>query len=327
MAKKVSVIVPIYKVEQFIGRCVKSLLEQKLREVEYIFVDDASPDRSIDILQDIIAQYPNRQPDIKLITHRQNQGLPAARNTGLAEASGEYIFHCDSDDYMELDMLESLYNKAKECDADVVWCDFFLSFEKSERYMKQPEYATSLDALKAMLSGAMKYNVWNKLVKRSLYVGNKISFPTGYGMGEDMTMMMLFAKAHRVAYVPCAYYHYIKLNTGAFSQTYSDKHLIELKYNVRRIVDYMREHFGGQLDRELSFFKLDVKFPFLITDDSRKYRLWQEWYPEANQYIGENKKVSIRSRALQWFASKGQFWIVKLYYLLVNKLIYGVIYK
>lgn len=327
MAKKVSVVVPIYKVEQFIGRCVKSLLEQTLCEVEYIFVDDASPDRSIEILQDVIAQYPNRQPDIKLITHRQNQGLPAARNTGLAEASGEYIFHCDSDDYMELDMLESLYNKAKECDADVVWCDFFLSFEKSERYMKQPEYATSLDALKAMLSGAMKYNVWNKLVKRSLYVGNKISFPTGYGMGEDMTMMMLFAKAHRVAYVPCAYYHYIKLNTGAFSQTYSDKHLIELKYNVRRIVDYMREHFGGQLDRELSFFKLDVKFPFLITDDSRKYRLWQEWYPEANQYIGENKKVSIRSRALQWFASKGQFWIVKLYYLLVNKLIYGVIYK
>lgn len=327
MAKKVSVIVPIYKVEQFIGRCVKSLLEQTLCEVEYIFVDDASPDRSIEILQDVIAQYPNRQPDIKLITHKQNQGLPAARNTGLAVASGEYIFHCDSDDYMELDMLESLYNKAKKCDADVVWCDFFLSFEKSERYMKQPEYATSLDALKAMLSGAMKYNVWNKLVKRSLYVGNKISFPTGYGMGEDMTMMMLFAKAHRVAYVPCAYYHYIKLNTGAFSQTYSDKHLIELKYNVRRIVDYMREHFGGQLDRELSFFKLDVKFPFLITDDSRKYRLWQEWYPEANQYIGENKKVSIRSRALQWFASKGQFWIVKLYYLLVNKLIYGVIYK
>lgn len=327
MAKKVSVIVPIYKVEQFIERCVKSLLEQTLCEVEYIFVDDASPDRSIEILQNVIAQYPNRQPDIKLITHKQNKGLPAARNTGLVEASGEYIFHCDSDDYMEPDMLESLYNKAKECEADVVWCDFFLSFEKSERYMKQPEYATSLDALKAMLSGAMKYNVWNKLVKRSLYVGNKISFPTGYGMGEDMTMMMLFAKAHRVAYVPCAYYHYIKLNTGAFSQTYSDKHLIELKYNVRRIVDYMREHFGGQLDRELSFFKLDVKFPFLITDDSRKYRLWQEWYPEANQYIGENKKVSIRSRALQWFANNGMFWVVKLHYLLVNKLIYGVIYK
>ena len=62
MAKKVSVIVPIYKVEQFIGRCVKSLLEQTLCEVEYIFVDDASPDRSIEILQDVIAQYPNRQP-------------------------------------------------------------------------------------------------------------------------------------------------------------------------------------------------------------------------------------------------------------------------
>lgn len=324
---KVSVIIPIYKVELFIERCVVSLMEQTLDEVEYIFVDDASPDDSVNILREVIARYPNRAQNIKIITHNENKGLPAARNTGLAEATGEYIFHCDSDDFVELDMLESLYNKAKECDADVVWCDFFLSFETNERYMKQPSYTTPNEALKAMLSGAMKYNVWNKLVKRELYIDNKITFPAGYGMGEDMTMMMLTANARKVAYVPRAFYHYVKLNTGAFSQTYSDRHLVELKHNVQRIVDYMQVKFGSDIEQELAFFKLDVKFPFLITDDSRKYRVWQEWYPEANKYIGKNKLISTRSKALQWLACKGQFWAVKLYYILINKFIYGVIYK
>ena len=324
---KVSVIIPIYKVELFIERCVVSLMEQTLNDVEYIFVDDASPDGSVNILREVVERYPSRKDYVKIITHRENKGLPAARNTGLAEATGEYIFHCDSDDFVELDMLESLYNKAKECDVDVVWCDFFLSFETNERYMKQLSYTTPNEALKAMLSGAMKYNVWNKLVKRSLYIDNNISFPAGYGMGEDMTMMMLFANARKVAYVPRAFYHYVKLNTGAFSQTYSDRHLVELKHNVQRIVDYMQVKFGSGIEQELAFFKLDVKFPFLITDDSRKYRVWQEWYPEANKYIGKNKLISARSNALQWLAWKGQFWVVKLYYILINKFIYGVIYK
>ena len=273
---KVSVIIPIYKVERFIERCVVSLMEQTLNEVEYIFVDDASPDGSVNILREVVERYPSRKDCVKIITHSENKGLPAARNTGLAEVTGEYVFHCDSDDYVELDMLETLYAKAKSEDADMVWCDFFLTFEKNERYMKQPSYTTPNEALKAMLSGAMKYNVWNKLVKRELYIDNKITFPAGYGMGEDMTMMMLTANARKVAYVPRAFYHYVKLNTGAFSQTYSDRHLVELKHNVQRIVDYMQVKFGSDIEQELAFFKLDVKFPFLITDDSRKYFVWQE---------------------------------------------------
>ena len=233
---KVSIIIPIYNVSRFIERCTESLMQQTLHEVEYIFVNDATPDSSIQILEEVVAHYPERKEQVRIIHHDTNKGLPAARNTGLSLATGEYIFHCDSDDYVEPTMLEDLYNATKANGADYVWCDWFLSYDNNERYMPQPSYNSPDDALRGMLDGAMKYNVWNKLVRRSLYVDNKILFPAGHGMGEDMTMMMLFAKAHRVAYVPCAYYHYIKLNTGAFSQTYSDKHLIELKYNVRRIV-------------------------------------------------------------------------------------------
>ena len=86
----------------------------------------------------------------------------------------------------------------------------------------------------------MKYNVWNKLVRRDLYIDNHIIFPSGYGMGEDMTMMLLFAFARKVAYLPKAFYHYVKLNTVSFSHTYSDRHLKELRYNnSSRMINYI----------------------------------------------------------------------------------------
>lgn len=314
---KISVIIPIFKVEKFIERCVRSLMEQTLQEVEYIFVDDATPDKSIELLQECLALYPDRKATI--LKHQQNQGLPTARNTGLALATGEYIFHCDSDDYVELTMLEELYYAAKTQNADIVWCDWYLTFAENERYMKQPSFDAPMEALKAMLSGGMKYNVWNKLVRRSLYTDNDIQFPAGYGMGEDMTMMMLFAHAQNVTYIPKAYYHYIKTNTNAFSQTYSDKHLVELKHNVQRIIDYMQNVYGEALEKELNFFKLDVKFPFLIAG---QYKRWAEWYPEANTYILQNKTISTRTRYIQWLASKRQYWVVGLYSWVLNNLVH-----
>lgn len=327
MEYKVSVIIPVYKVEKFIGRCARSLMEQTLTDVEYIFVDDASPDGSIGVLRQVLAGYPERSSHVRILTHPENKGLPAARNTGLAVAQGEYIFHCDSDDFVEPDMLEQLYCKATKTNADIVWCDWYLTFEKSERYMKQLAYDTPLEALKAMLGGAMKYNVWNKLIRRSLYVENGITFPAGYGMGEDMTIMLLFAYAQKVAYFPHAFYHYVKLNTNAFSQTYSDRHLLELQHNVTTITDKLKTLFGDTLEQEISFLKLEAKFPFLFSNDSRKRKLWDEWYPEANRYILRNHNISTRSRLIQWCAWKHLRIIVNIYRWLFNRIVYGIIYK
>lgn len=327
MEYMVSVIIPIYKVEKFIGRCVKSLMEQTLQDVEYIFVDDASPDGSIAVLRNVLADYPERSNYVKILTHAENKGLPAARNTGLSVARGEYIFHCDSDDFVEQDMLEQLYHKAIETDADIVWCDWYLTFENSERYMKQPAYGTPLEALKAMLGGAMKYNVWNKLIRKSLYVENKIEFSAGYGMGEDMTIMLLFAYAKKIAYLPHAFYHYVKLNTNAFSQTYSERHLRELQHNITTITHKLETLFGNTLEQEISFLKLEAKFPFLLSDDRKKQKLWGEWYPEANGYILKNHNISARSRFIQWCAWKHLGFIVCIYRWFLNKIIYGIIYK
>lgn len=324
---KVSVIIPVYKVEDFIGRCAESLMNQTLREVEYIFVNDATPDGSMQILQTVLERYRDRKEQICIVTHEINKGLPAARNTGLAAAQGEYIFHCDSDDYVEPDMLERLYNKAEKENADIVWCDWFLTFEKTERYMRQPDYGTPMEALKAMLGGAMKFNVWNKLARRSLYVDNDIKFPSGYGMGEDMTMMLLFARAYKVAYLPQAFYHYVKLNINAISQTCSEKHLGELKHNVAIVEHKLQEMFGNVLDRDIAFLKLEVKFPFLLSGDYEIYRLWKKWYPEVNRYILENHHISVRSRLIQWCAWKHLDVIVWIYRWLMEKVIYGGVYR
>lgn len=324
---KVSVIVPIYNVEKFISRCAASLLKQTLQEVEFIFVDDATPDSSIRALQETIEDYPQRKGQVKLIRHENNEGLPTARNSGLVVAKGEYVFHCDGDDFVEPDMLEQLYRTAKGKSADIVWCDWWLSFGQNERYMQQPSYATAIEALKGILSGVMKYNVWNKLVRRQLYVKHSISFPSGYGMGEDMTMIRLFARAKTVAYQANAYYHYVQLNTAAFSRTYSDSHLKELQHNVSIVIDDLKTIFGTSLDKEIAFFKLEVKFPFLFMEDKSKQMLWQSWYPEASEYIWQNRQMSLHRRCLQWLARKKQFWAIRIYYKYVHRIIYGFIYR
>lgn len=325
---QVSVIIPIYKVERFIGRCAESLMMQSITDdVEFIFVDDCSPDGSIKILQEIIERYPKRQGQVSILRHKQNRGLPTARNTGLECAKGKYVFHCDSDDYLEYDALEQMLAVAESKGADVVWSDWYLSFERCERYMKQPEYATADDAVRGMLCGRMKYNVWNKFVKRSLYEKENIRFPDGHGMGEDMTMIRLFACASNVAYLPKALYHYIKTNGDAYTSSFTERNLRDIRYNVDLTASFLERQRGGEFIEGIACFKLCVKYPFLITDNRSVYAIWQEWYPEANVYIGKAPELSLRCRLLQYAAMKGHFWFIWLHYKVIFRFFYGFIYK
>lgn len=316
----VTVIIPVYNVRKYIARCAVSLMNQTLADVQFIFVNDASPDDSIKVLQTVLEKYPKRLSDVTILTHTENKGLPAARNTGLQYAAGEYIFHCDSDDYAEPSMLEDMYKFAVNNSADIVWTDWYLSMVNSERYMTMPDLFTPQEAVKAMLGGGMKYNVWNKLVRTSLYVENAILFPSGYGMGEDLTMIKLFVFADKVVHLPKAYYHYNKTNTTAFSQTYSDRHLIELHHNIEDVSKFVLDKMGTDFEKEVAFLKLESKFPFLLFPDTRKIKIWKSWYPEANSYIKQNKYITKRNRMLQQWAAKDLWLLVKGYNILFNKI-------
>lgn len=201
-----SIIIPIYGVEKHIERCARALFEQSLKEnIEFIFVDDASPDRSIELLNRVIDDYPNRKSQIRIIKHTINKGLPLARKTGIKEAKGEYIIHCDSDDWVSIYAYEKLLNKARSENAEIVICDYFEVYKNFNKYCSQiinpPTIITDILMRKASCS------LWNKLVKRTLY-DNDIIYPSS-GMGEDLVLThQLIYKAHSISYLPEALYYY-----------------------------------------------------------------------------------------------------------------------
>lgn len=325
MEHVISVITPVYNVKNFIEKCAESLLTQTFKDVEYIFVDDASTDGSIDILNRVIDKHSGK--DVKIIHHPENRGLPSSRQTGYEAATGRYIFNCDGDDWVEHTLLEKLYSAVASQDIDYAYCDFYLSYEQSERYMKCPRFSTPDEALrKGYLSGSAKYNVWNKLIKRELYDG--VIFPVDHKKGgEDMIMLGVLSKAKSIAYVPEALYHYVKINTTAISEAFSQQRLIDIRYNADAAIKELRDTYPSDLEKEIAFFKLNVKLPFIITDDPVRFAVWKEWYPEANSYAFANHLLPLRTRMLQLLAAHNQWWILKVYYKLAYKVIYNLLYK
>ena len=178
---------------------------------------------------------------------------------------------------------------------------------------------------KGFLSGDCKWNVWNKLIRRSLYEG--VEFPVDHRKGgEDMIMIGMLSRAERIAYVPEALYHYVKTNAEAISEGFSEQRLIDIQYNANSAIAALKGY-PSDISAEIALFKLNVKLPFLLSDDKRKYRLWSEWYTEANAFIWKNTELPFRTKMLEWMASKGCWWYVRLYYKLVYKVIYGKIFK
>lgn len=325
---KITVIIPCFGVESFIRQCAESLMKQTLQDVEFLFVNDCSKDKSMERLDAVLRKYPERTNQIKILEHRENRGLPAARNTGLKVAVGEYVFHCDGDDWIEPTMLEEMYNEAKKKDADIVWCDYYESYKEHEVYKKEPGGSCADEAVRNMLSRTMQYNVWNKLVRRSLYIDNKIVFPEGRSMGEDLTMIKLFAMADKICYLPKAYYHYVKWNTGAMTQVFNQKKLNELKENIEDLSYFLNNTRPGVLCNEMDYMKLWAKFRFLLTTGKEgAYKLWREWFPESNNNIQSLPGANRRIKLLMQMAAKNQWWFVWLHYWILLKGIYPLVYK
>lgn len=318
----------MYGVEKYIAKCARSLFEQTfLSDVEFIFVDDASKDRSNEVLKSVIDEYAELKLNVKIIQHENNQGLPSARNTGLKHAQGEYVMHVDGDDFLERDALELLYSAVQAHDIDVVWCDYYISFDSKRKVITQPSFTTPEDAVRGMLRGTMKYNVWNKLCRRSLFVDNDINFPDGKSMGEDLTMIMIFLNAKSCAYVNKPLYNYVQ-NPNQMTAVYNEEKLESLKYNCNRISQYIDQYFGHiDYRSEYSALKQLMKWPFLLDGKYSSYKRWHEWFPESNAYIWQTKGVNRRIKFIEWCASKHLLPIIWLHYILVIRLYYGVVYR
>src|ERR1035437_2946131 len=153
---KVSIIITVYKAEQYIERCARSLFEQTFKELEFVFVNDFTPDTSIQILKKVIDEYSDRKNQVTILNHDYNKGVAAARNTGLDRVRGEYILQVDSDDWVEKSMVEESYVIAEANDSDIVWTDFYVDFPyepKKSIYRKQNVPAKIALCINEILSG------------------------------------------------------------------------------------------------------------------------------------------------------------------------------
>lgn len=198
---KVSVIVPIYNVEKYLEKCINSLLSQTLEDIQIILVNDGSKDNSGNIAK----EYGKNNKGRVIYVEKENGGLSYARNYGLKYATGDFIAFLDSDDYIEKNAYEEMYNKAIEENADYVECDFIWEFPNKIRVDKQYPYKNK----KEMLS-FVRVVAWNKLIKRQLIIDNNLEFPKGLRYEDVEFTYKLIPFINKFAYVDKPFIHYVQ---------------------------------------------------------------------------------------------------------------------
>ena len=210
MSISVSVVIPVYGVEKYIERCVRSLFEQTLDSIEYIFVDDCTPDNSIAVMEKVLAEYPQRQDQVKIIRHEVNQGVGAARNHGVAACTGDYVIHCDPDDWVDLNMYEKLYNKAVETDADMVMCSFEEHKENLVTRVPMQTYSEIQDLFKKCFNTPLFNSLCNKIFRASV-VKSPMIIPDEIIMGEDLLRVsQMLMRCKKNSYETTVFYHYFR---------------------------------------------------------------------------------------------------------------------
>ncbi len=301
---KVSVIVPIYNVATYVERCVRSLFEQTLQEIEYIFVDDASPDDSISIVKRIMTEYPERASHSRIVVHDENKGIPAARNTGISIASGDFIVHCDSDDWVEKDMYEKLYNAAITNNSDYVVCDFYMELPNQQlKYSTVDSMIDKVELMKCYMTYG--WNVlWNVLASRELYEKYDLRAYEGHSFCEDYGLSVrLLYYAQKYIRLSLPLYHYNRCNLSSIvSNANSSQSLARNTesqiYIYNQINNFFRDNQTYfELERELAWRMLSAKRGWLFIPE--KWEKYRSVEPASNKYIWSNPLCSIKDKICQ----------------------------
>jgi len=220
----VSIGIPVYGVAKWIERCARSLFEQTYQNIEYVFVDDCSPDNSIEILQNVITRYPDRQKHIKIIRHNVNKGLASARNTFLDNMTGSFCIHVDSDDYVEKTYVEEMVKAQRTNDADIVFSDYYIETKNGRETKKRVVDEDKEKYLLDILGFKKPHYVWGMMARASLYKGNNIHPVESVNVGEDFQVLpQLLYYAKNIAKVNEPLYAYNRLNENSYTSFFTEK--------------------------------------------------------------------------------------------------------
>lgn len=287
MNLKVSVIIPVYNVERYIERCARSLFEQTMSDgIEFIFVDDCSPDNSIALLSSVLSQYPERKNQTKILKHKQNQGQALARKTGIEAAKGEYIIHCDSDDWAAPEMYEKLYGLASEYDYDMVWCDYYRSDGINHTLISQQCEPEREPLLKAYLSSRLIASLCNRLCRRVLQKTKQFVYPVA-NMTEDLVIItQATISSESIGYLNEPLYYYYANPKSICLISDKDKIINNFKGQIANSEIVFRQlelaGLSEVLKKEIHAKKCTDKDALRpILDDKEIRKLWKQTYPEV----------------------------------------------
>lgn len=299
---KVSVIVPVYNVENYLRKCLDSLVNQTLGELEVIVIDDGSTDSSAAIIKEYMETFPRMQYHKK-----ENGGLSDARNYGLSYATGKYVAFLDADDYVEETMYETMYEKAKKEDADMVECNFFWTYGRRQKKDIAQKYAGRREML-------LKARVvaWNKLYRRELLEQANLLFPKGLHYEDVAFFYQLVPHIQKVAFVKQPMVHYVQ-RKNSIVNTQGDK-TRDIFIVLNQVIEYYKKqklYEKYQEELEYTYTRLilcsSLKRMAKVKDKTiRKQLLNQAWmelnaqFPnwKQNKILGKGislKKIYLRS--------------------------------
>ena len=295
---KVSIIVPVYNSSNCLKKCLESLINQTLKDIEIIMVNDGSTDNS----KDIILKYQKKDKRIILI-NKKNGGQASARNVGLKHAKGEYISFVDSDDYVDKNMCKDALNTMIKSDCDILVFDYFVTDYKNTNYYKVlKELSTgNINNKQFFFASACP---WNKIYKKTFLLDNKFSFPEGMIYEDYAAIIPLIKYNPRIFYINKAYYYYYlsnesKIRKKEYNKKYEDIFKAnEILLNILKDTEYTEEleymvAYHMLYEGSLNFYKYNKLENIDKISDFIK-RNFKKWY--KNKYVV--KELNLKSKLL-----------------------------
>ena len=289
---KVSIIVPAYNVEDYIQKCLESLVNQTLQDIEIIVVNDGSTDQTKSRIEKFMLAYPEK---IKYL-EKTNGGLSDARNYGLPSANGKYIGFVDSDDYVEPTMFEEMFNKAEEENSDMVECDFIWEYPNKKRVDTGKIYEGKKEAFVYA-----RVVAWNKLIKRETLEKANIKFPKGLRYEDTEFFYKLLPSLEKISFIKKPLVHYIqRSNSIANTQNERVKEIFEIWDNIFKFYkeNNLFDEYKNEIEYTYSRFLLCSSLLRIVKVGDKKTRkeLEKRTWEELNSNFPNWKKNPILKR-------------------------------
>ncbi len=300
----VSIVVPVFNAENFIERCAESLFCQTLNNVEFIFVDDCTPDSSISVLEKVIARHPDLKEAIQVIHNAENLKQSGSRRVGLQAATGEYILYVDADDWIEPEMAEQLYLAAKKNRADMVACELILEQKNGRIPLHYPEHIIqeNSDFSKETLEEhyALFSSLWTKLIRRELLLKNEIILDRNITQFEDTAVVFfLRTTGKNFTRIHGTYYHYELRNEKSISRTMTFEKIMERVSAVEKCKDFLSNHqLTERYQNTLRLLEFTSKMDLVLLPETFRPADWRRIFPESSDLYRTYPNLSRFTRVL-----------------------------